>query len=334
MMSRLTFRSTIIGGFLILILCPAALAQVGRRNAIPPEIHGLVRYAQGSAPADRARVRLERFSGGIIDEEITDRTGKFRFTNLSRAQYTVTIRAHGYQDVQQYVDLQTTLSQYLNFTLKPDGSEFSESVATNAVISAKVPIEAQKEYARAQTALRENEKQEDGISHLEKAIKIYPNYHEAQLLLGTAYMDSRQWDKAETALRRAIETSFKNPAAHIALGELYRQQKKYSEAEKALLNAVKIDGNSWHGHVTLGRVYWEMGKIAQAGPHVGKTIQLKPDLAEAYLLGGNILLRARKTEDALIEFEEYLRLEPQGKFAPETRELVVKIKKALAGKKK
>lgn len=333
-MSRLTFRSTIIGGSLVLILCSTAFAQVGRRTAIPPEIHGQVRYAQGSAPADRARVRLERFSGGIIDEEITDRTGKFRFTNLARAQYTITIRAPGYQDVQQHVDLQTTLSQYLNLTLKLEGPESPESGATNGVISAKIPIEAQKEYARAQTALRENEKQEEGISHLEKAIQIYPNYHEAQLLLGTAYMDARRWDKSESALRRAIEINFKNPAAHIALGELYRQQKKYPEAERALLNALKIDGNSWHGHLTLGRVYWETGKIAQAGPHVGKTIQLKPDLAEAYLLGGNILLRARKTEDALIEFEEYLRLEPQGKFAPQTRELVAKIRKALAEKKK
>lgn len=333
-MSRLTFRSTIIVGFLILSVCPAALAQIGRRNAIAPEIHGQVRYAHGNAPVDRAFVRLEKFSGGIIDEELTDRTGKFRFSNLARAQYTVTIRTPGYQDVQQYVDLQTTLSQNLNLTLKRDASNSPESGEVNGVISAKIPVEAQKEYARAQTALRENEKQEEGISHLEKAIKIYPNYHEAQLLLGTAYMDARRWDNAERALRRAIEINSKNPAAHIALGELYRQQKKYSEAEKALLNALKLDGNSWHGHVTLGRVYWEMGKIAQAGPHVGKTIQLKPDLAEAYLLGGNILLRARKTEDALIEFEEYLRLEPEGKFAPQTRALVVKIKKALAEKKK
>ena len=332
-MSRLTFRSTIIVGFLILNACPAALAQIGRR-VIAPEIHGQVRYAQGNAPVDRAFVRLEKFSGGIIDEELTDRTGKFRFSNLARAQYTVTIRTPGYQDVQQYVDLQTTLSQNLNLTLKPDASKTPESGETTGVISAKIPIEAQKEYARAQVALRENEKPEEGISYLEKAVKIFPNYHEAQLLLGTAYMDARHWDKAERALGRAIEINSKNPAAHIALGELYRQQKKYSQAEKALLAALKLNSNSWHGHVTLGRVYWEMGKIAQAGPHVGKTILLKPDLAEAYLLGGNILLRARKNEDALIEFEEYLRLEPQGKFAPQTRELVAKIRKALAEKKK
>jgi tetratricopeptide (TPR) repeat protein len=333
-MSRLIFRSTIIVGFLVFIACQGAVAQIGRRNPISPEIHGQVRYAQGRAPADRARVRLEKFSGGIIEEELTDRTGKFRFTNLSRAQYTVTIQATGYQDVQQYIDLQTTLSQYLNFTLEPVDSSSPESSATNGVVSAKVPIEAQKEYDRAQTAFRENGKQEEGILHLEKAVKIFPAYQEAHLLLGTAYMVAQQWGKSEKSFRRAIEINSKNPEAHVGLGEMYRQQKKYTEAEKALLAALRVDSNSWRGHVTLGRVYWEMGKIVEAGPHVGKTILLKPDLAEAYLLGGNILLRAHKNEDALAEFEEYLRLEPGGKFAPQTRELVAKIKKALEGKKK
>jgi predicted TPR repeat methyltransferase len=76
-----------------------------------------------------------------------------------------------------------------------------------------------------------------------------------------------------------------------------------------------------------------MGKVVQAGPHVGRALQLKPDLAEGYLLGGDILLRARQPENALVEYEEYLRLAPEGKFAPQARERVAKIKKALADKK-
>jgi hypothetical protein len=48
------------------------------------------------------------------------------------------------------------------------------------------------------------------------------------------------------------------------------------------------------------------------------------------LLKGNLLLRVSRVADAVAEFDEYLRLEPNGAFAPETRALVEKIKKATA----
>jgi len=48
-------------------------------------------------------------------------------------------------------------------------------------------------------------------------------------------------------------------------------------------------------------------------------------LGGAHLLKGNLLLRVARTADALVEFGEYLRLEPNGPFATETRALVEKI---------
>jgi hypothetical protein len=48
------------------------------------------------------------------------------------------------------------------------------------------------------------------------------------------------------------------------------------------------------------------------------------------LLKGNLLLRVGRANDALTEFNEYLRLEPNGPFATETRTLIDKIKKATS----
>jgi len=60
-------------------------------------------------------------------------------------------------------------------------------------------------------------------------------------------------------------------------------------------------------------------------------LNLNPDLAPAHLLRGNLLLRVGRASDAVTEFDEYLRLEPNGAFANETRALVEKIRKATAG---
>lgn len=68
--------------------------------------------------------------------------------------------------------------------------------------------------------------------------------------------------------------------------------------------------------------------------HAKRALQLKPDLAAAHLLKGNLLFKARRAQDALPEFEEYVRLDPNGEFANQTRALVQKIKTALAEQKR
>jgi len=66
---------------------------------------------------------------------------------------------------------------------------------------------------------------------------------------------------------------------------------------------------------------------------VKQALALDPNLAAAHLLKGNLLFKVRRAADAQHEFEEYLRLDPKGQYADQTRALVEKIKKALAGQK-
>jgi len=72
-----------------------------------------------------------------------------------------------------------------------------------------------------------------------------------------------------------------------------------------------------------------MGEVSKAGGPIGMTLQLKPDLAEAHLLAGNILLRVNQRERALVEYREYLRLAPKGEFVAQVQELVRKVEKTL-----
>ena len=299
------------------------------------EVHGQVRYAMGGAPAERVMVRVERYDGGLVGQTLTDSSGAFRFSGLEKAQYTVTVRAGGYRDAQQQINLKTSTSEYVVLQLAPDRSEADKSAAplSLGIVDANAPPEAQKEFALGRRALLDEKKVDEGRKHLERAISIYPNFLEAQLLLGTAFMETRDWSKAEVALRRAVEINPKTAQPYIALGEVCRQQARYQDAEKVLLEGLKLDERAWQAHFTLGRVYLALNDLAKAGAAAGHALQLKPDLAEGYLLAGNILLRARKPADALPMFEEYLRLAPKGESVAETREVVTKIKRALSEKK-
>jgi tetratricopeptide (TPR) repeat protein len=256
----------------------------------------------------------------------TDNGGRFRFAGMVRGYYTVVIEAPGFRAARQAADLQVLFKTFLMFELARDTASLPSDGLPN-VIDSRVPETARLAYAKARSALVAK-KADEAIRHLKNAVFIYPDFFEAQLMLGTSYMDGREWEKAEEALNRALELKAGSAAAVLSLGEVYWRQKRYDEAEKTLLDGLKLDDKAWHGYFTLARLYWDLDNIAKAGPAIGRTLQLKPDFAPAHLLAGNILLRINQQQRALAAYQDYLRLEPKGEFAAQTRGLVQKLKQA------
>lgn len=313
-----------------LVISSPALAQRDRDTYTTPsanafEVVGQVRLAETGLPAPRIPIKLERFGGGLVDQIDTDSGGRFRFANLQRGYYKVIVNAPGFKPVQQDADLQVVFRAYMVFEL---ATEKSGAMALIDVIDARAPVEAREELVRARAALSKKS-YEEAVAHLQRAIVVYPEFYEAHLLLGAAFVDEREWKKAESVLLRAVELKAGSAAALLSLGEVYWRQNRREEAERTLLAGLKLNDKSWHGYFTLARLYWDQENIAKAGPAIGRTLQLKPDFAEAHLLAGNILLKINQQERALAEYQEYLRLEPKGEFAVQTRDLVQKLSKAI-----
>src|ERR1044072_5044786 len=86
------------------LVVPSASAQRERDtytgNSLTFEVNGQVRIAQSGASAEGVQVRLERFSGGLIDQIVTDNRGRFRFPNLQRGYYKIIVNTPGYRPVQ------------------------------------------------------------------------------------------------------------------------------------------------------------------------------------------------------------------------------------------
>lgn len=333
-MRRLILRLLPLAVFLFVVssVCAQRERDTYTNNSLTFEVSGEVRMADSGESATGVPVRLERFTGGLIDQIVTDSRGRFRFPNLPRGYYKVIVNAPGFKLAQQDADLQVVFRTFLVFELIADSMKnLSGLPALTDVVDARVPAAARHDYDNGRAALqRQNYK--EGIAYLEKAALGYSNFFEAQLLLGIAFLDLKEWEKAEKALQRAVEIKPENAAAMIYLGEVYWRQKRNTDAERTLREGLKLDQKSWHGHYTLGRLYWDMGEVAKAGGPIGMTLQLKPELPEAHLLAGNILLRVNQRERALVEYREYLRLAPKGEFVGQVQELVRKVEKTLPDK--
>ena len=284
---------------------------------------------------------------------MTDRTGKFSFNGLQPQQYIVTIHSPGYIDIRENVNLSTMSSSYINALLIQDRTSITANNRANiislspSVIDASVPAEARAEFTKGKALLDTGKKEKitESLQYFEKALQIHPKFLDAQLLLGLGYMDLQQWDKAETALKAAIEINANATTVYLALGEVYRRQQKYAEAEKTFLDGIKVNDSSAEIHNELAKIYWEMAPAAKteqefktalgnSWKEVRKTLQLNAKLPDAQLLAGNLLLKAGRGKDALGYFEEYLKLAPKGEFAEQTQTLVKKIRKSLAEEKK
>jgi tetratricopeptide (TPR) repeat protein len=313
----------------VLVFATCVCAQRDRDTYNPGnqtfEVTGQVNVAGENIPVRDIQVRLERFSGGVVDQMTTDARGRFRFANLQRGYYKVIISAAGFAPAQQDADLTLLFRAYMLFNLVKTDRTATSSAPSLDVIDARVPAAAQEEYLRGRDSLAKKS-QNDAITHFRKALLIYPEFFDAHLLMGMAFMDLRDWPNAEAAFNRALEIKPDNATALFASGEVYWREKRHKEAESSLLAGLQLDEKNWHGYFTLGRLYWDNGETTKAAGAIGHTLQLKPDFAEAHLLAGNILLKLGEPQRARVEYEEYLRLAPKGDYAGEARELVKKLR--------
>jgi tetratricopeptide (TPR) repeat protein len=331
-------RSTIVRLLVVTLLPLFAIQAQAQRDNDPMlpgslfEVSGQVRSADNKT-VENVTVRLETASGALVDQGGTDSTGRFRFSRLPSGQYRLSARAQGLLAPAQLVDVtRSSPRMYVMLTLLPEPLTFRSSEARRAgIIDVRVSNKASGLLEKGRAALADK-KPNDAIAHLQQAINIQPDYFEAHFLLASIYMDQNDWNKARDLLVNALKINPQSSSVMVSLGEVYRRQKKYADSKKLLEAAVALDSNSWEAHFTLGRVYWELKDIPKSGLHIARTIELQPNLAEARLLAGNIFIRAGLPQNAVVEYEEYLRLSPEAEFSVEVRQLVDRLKKSLASK--
>ena len=217
----------------------------------------------------------------------------------------------------------------------------SSSQTTRAANSAATPTpapesrkrrsvpEVEEAMAKGQELLFKKHDARASLDEFKKAIKLDPWYGQAYMLLGLAQMQLQQWSDAQWAFEEAAKVEPGNAKAYLGAGSALNEQKDYVEAQKLLQRSLEIRPDSAEAHYELARSFWGLGKWQAADPHVRQAIGLNKDYAGPHALMGNIYIERQDPEAALAEFEEYLRLDPDGSLAPAVKEIVAQLKKAL-----
>lgn len=139
------------------------------------------------------------------------------------------------------------------------------------------------------------------IQALTRALELSPEATEAQSLLGWAQMLHEDYDDALATFSRVLMKEPANTLARINVGYICLKKRIFGEAIEHLSKAIRLDNDrkaTLYAHYYLGLVYYEREMYEDAQLFFQKTLQLGPNLIEAYFDLGRALWFAGQREKA------------------------------------
>ncbi len=95
-------------------------------------------------------------------------------------------------------------------------------------------------------------------------------------------------------------------AAQVAVAQKLIAEQRFTEAALELEKALRYDPNHPAIHRTLAQLHWQAGNLERARSHATRTLELKPDDAQAHYLHGRVLSAAGDRNGAIAAFRRAL----------------------------
>ena len=166
-------------------------------------------------------------------------------------------------------------------------------------------------------ALQEGGRTTEAIDHYRRAIELKPDYTPALSNLGTALRAAGRVDEAIAVYSQALERNGDRAATHLNLGNALMSQGRVTDAIASFRQALALEPTS-HTRKTLANALYDNGTIAiergefdRAIGQLGEAVALEPDYAEAHNNLGIALASQGRLQEAMVEWQAALRLNPQ-----------------------
>lgn len=164
----------------------------------------------------------------------------------------------------------------------------SDRSARCHVMYAKLLVEA---AGRTRDEPQKNRQLSDARKHLERGLAIYPDYALAQGLLGKLAMDRKDYHAATDHFIACLErdsteeVAWKNLAF---IGRRMGEARDLSGAERAFRAAIRFDPMATEPYLFLADALMRTGRADSSLVLLDRVIAMKPDLADAFRLKGEI----------------------------------------------
>ena len=295
-------------------------------------VHIHVVYADDRRAGSNLQVRLmEGPSSTAVQTTYTNTSGEADFRNLPIGNYHVVVSGEGIQTTESALfevdSRQVTQAQYV--AVRPTETRNPEVAgSTSGSVSASdlsVPSKASKELSKANEAMARQEWNK-ALESLNKAIAIYPQYVAAYNNLGVVYSRMNDAAHEQEALEKAISLDEHFAPACENLAKLYLRQKNFSQAETLLGKALSVDPNNGESLTLMADTQY-MEHHYDAAIATAQKVHALPNEHPSVIhyIAGKAYEQQNRKDQALAQFQLFLKEEPAGPRADHVRSDIAKM---------
>lgn len=306
--------------------------------ALVNRIEGQV-YDPNRVPVADAFIELLNEVDTLLSRTKTNSTGRFSFIGVSSGRFRIKVLPLGKNLMTDIQDVEVvnpygraTDVVYVDFYLRYDKRTLNNirNKPAESVFVQEVPDEAKRLY---ETGIRSLEKgSEKGLSEIESAIKVFPEYFEALKRLGQEYNARKDYQKAYPYLIRAIDVNSRSTTAFYSLAFAFYQLNEIPAALKAAKAVVTLDGNSTDGLLLYGTVLRVNKNYQEAEKTLVKAKTLTNNTnPEVYWQLALVLNKLNRNKEAADELEAYLKLVPDSPDRRKIQETIEKLRSSKQG---
>ncbi len=286
-----------------LLIAVCGVAVPAQRKPIPAPNSG---RALAIVSEPNAIVWLDEIRRGT-----TDAAGKLSLQKVPPGAHSLRMRASGFKEV----------------TMPVSPAQRGEI----RVRLARTNDEAELTFQQAETAresAKDDQSRQKSADLYRQALQLRLAFPSAHVGLARVLMDLNDSNGALAEIESARRDKPVYPEASAAEGRIYRETGQTNEAIGSFNRAIREShGFQPEAHVGLGRVYEDRGQYELAAREYQIAInQLSDTEPIIYQLLGAAYEKSGKNKEAIVAYENYLRLAPNGSLAPAVRSILDQLR--------
>jgi Tfp pilus assembly protein PilF len=279
---------------------------------------------QNDKPLEGVKVTMTIPGYTYKQEKTTDKRGKVLFVVVDASRpYVVRFDKEGFISMQNPVNIPVNELLQETFKLQPipaGGGQAQQQQEEPAEMTAEEQAKIKELEAKSAAATTYNEGVQalnggdtaTAIAKFKQASEIDPNLPEAHGALAELYLDTKQYDQALAAVDRYLEMS-PNKSRGLLVRYDILKEKKDPQAVAALdaLAALGPNPEAAKRSFNYGAELVRAEKNEEAAVQFNRAIQLDPSLPQPYIAVGNIHLRKKNYKETVAIVDRLLAVQPR-----------------------
>jgi tetratricopeptide (TPR) repeat protein len=245
----------------------------------------------------------------------TDASGKLILTKLSPGRHTIRIRANSFKEA--------------TATLLPG----RRTLAVKLVGTSDPAVLMFQQAEKAREEARDDTSRESAADLYREALRNPPPNAAARVGLARVLFDLNKFKEAHAEIDAARKIRPVYPEASAVEGRIYREEGFTDDAIRSFRRSIReANGFQPEAHVGLARVYEDQGNFDAGILELRKALaQLDDSEPVIYQMLGAAYEKVNKPKDAIVAYEKYLQLAPNGSYAAALRSILNQLKREAAG---